>query len=143
MRATIILLVLAAAGCGSYTETQEIKIAKPGDELVGQWFGRFELSEVDLQKASEVERRAAIRYFSNVKLNMTINADGTYEVHGGDMQSDGTWEVKDGKLLMTDASAAGADAYKTQVFVIQKEGKQLVGKDPADKGNTLMVFEKA
>lgn len=143
MRALLILLALCAIGCGSYTETQEVKLAKPGDELVGQWFGRFELSEVDLQKASEVERRAAIRYFSNLKLNMTINADGTYEVHGGDMQSDGTWEVKDGKLHMTDASAAGTNAYKTQVFAIQKDGKVLVGKDPADKGNTLMVFEKA
>jgi hypothetical protein len=44
MRALLLLLAIAVVGCSHQAAEREAEPNKPGDEFVGQWFGRFELS---------------------------------------------------------------------------------------------------
>jgi hypothetical protein len=139
----IVILALAAVGCGSHTETKRVEIEKPADVIVGAWTGRLQFHKDDLDEMSQPERSAALKYATTLRMEMTISEDGTYKMAGGEIGSTGTWKKEGDVLSMTDSSAKPENPYRTQQFAIEDGGKRLVGKDPTGKDRTLMVFEKA
>ena len=101
------VLVVAAGGCASSTESMTSAAPIDLPSLAGTWQG----TASGPQGLSQ-------------PITMKIGADGTYSVDGGVYTAQGTAQVKDGKLALTTTSTTGGQTAGRVATAVLSEKRQ-------------------
>lgn len=101
------LLVLAAAGCASRTESTTAAVPMDLRSLAGTWQGTASGTQGLSQPVTVV-----------------IASDGTYTTTGGVYTAQGTAQVKDGKLVLTSTSTSGGQTGSRVATAVLSERQQ-------------------
>jgi len=127
-----LLVFTLLAGCSSVSE----------EDLVGSYMGRFELADSDFEALTEQEQQARRDQAEQFTISIVLREDDTFTLYTSGAEGDGTWELLDGEVVLTNSEDSSLSGYDGQILVIKDGGSTLVGKDPSGESETLMIFSK-
>ena len=104
--------------------------------------GRFELADSDFEALTEQEQQARRDQAEQFTISIVLREDDTFTLYTSGAEGDGTWELLDGEVVLTNSEDSSLSGYDGQILVIEDGGSTLVGKDASGESETLMIFSK-